>query len=122
MPSTNLQKINELLFEANSQLDEVKELLKTASDKEVFDLKVLKFDIYCQIKDLEAKKIKEILKENRIKPSSDSNSYTLEEIGIVLGNITRERVRQIQDQAIKKMKHPKLIKELYDYINDWFDL
>lgn len=41
MPSTNLQKINELLFEANSQLDEVKELLKTASDKEVFDLKVL---------------------------------------------------------------------------------
>lgn len=122
MPSTNLQKINELLFEANSQLDEVKELLKTASDKEVFDLKVLKFDIYCQIKDLEAKKIKEILKENKIKPSSDSNSYTLEEIGIVLGNITRERVRQIQDQAIKKMKHPKLIKELYDYINDWFGL
>ena len=118
MPSTNLQKINELLFEANSQVDEVKELLKTASDKEVFDLKVLKFDIYCQIKDLEAKKIREILKENKIKPSSDSNSYTLEEIGIVLGNITRERVRQIQDQAIKKMKHPKLIKELYDYIKD----
>lgn len=122
MPSTNLQKINELLFEANSQLDEVRELLKTASNKEVFDLKVLKFDIYSQIKDLEAKKIKEILKENKIKPSSDSNSYTLEEIGIVLGNITRERVRQIQDQAIKKMKHPKLIKELYDYINDWFGL
>ncbi len=42
--------------------------------------------------------------------------YTLEETGRSLG-ITRERVRQIQEKAIIKLRHFKLIKELKDYVD-----
>jgi len=38
-------------------------------------------------------------------------SFTLAEIGEFLG-ITRERVRQIENSAIKKLKHPKSTRKL----------
>jgi len=41
--------------------------------------------------------------------------FTLEEIGRVL-NITRERVRQIEASAIKKLKHPKVGRPLLMYV------
>ncbi len=41
--------------------------------------------------------------------------FTLEEIGVVL-NITRERVRQIESSAIKKLKHPRMGRDLINYI------
>ena len=41
--------------------------------------------------------------------------YTLEQTGKILG-ITRERVRQIQDKAIKKLKFLKDAKELEEYM------
>jgi DNA-directed RNA polymerase sigma subunit (sigma70/sigma32) len=41
-------------------------------------------------------------------------TFTLEEIGKVL-NITRERVRQIEQNAIKKLKHPKVGRLLKSY-------
>ncbi len=43
------------------------------------------------------------------------SSMTLEEIGLVLG-ITRERVRQIEAAAMKKLKHPKHARKLRDYL------
>ena len=42
---------------------------------------------------------------------------TLHEIGIIL-NITRERVRQIEASAIKKIKHPKFGKVLKYYLDE----
>lgn len=33
--------------------------------------------------------------------------YTFEEIGVILGSIRRERIRQIESSALKKLKHPK---------------
>ena len=45
-----------------------------------------------------------------------SCDFTLEEIGRIL-NITRERVRQIEVSAIKKLKHPKVGRPLLIYIN-----
>ncbi len=42
--------------------------------------------------------------------------FTLEEIAKILG-ITRERVRQIEQMAIKKLKHPKASKNLRDYLS-----
>ena len=42
--------------------------------------------------------------------------YTLEETGRTLG-ITRERVRQIQERAISKLRHVKQVKELKDFID-----
>ena len=43
------------------------------------------------------------------------SDFTLEEIGKML-KITRERVRQIETQALKKIKHPKIAKLLFDYV------
>jgi RNA polymerase primary sigma factor len=41
--------------------------------------------------------------------------HTLEEIAGKLG-ITRERVRQIEQQALKKLKHPKFRKKWQDIL------
>jgi RNA polymerase primary sigma factor len=46
-----------------------------------------------------------------------SGDYTLVEIAKMLG-ITRERVRQIELQALKKLKSPKVGKQLKEYISD----
>jgi RNA polymerase primary sigma factor len=46
---------------------------------------------------------------------SDESDRTLEEIGKEL-SVTRERVRQIESSAIKKLKHPKVGRKLKNYI------
>ena len=48
----------------------------------------------------------------------DESDRTLEEIGKEL-NVTRERVRQIESSAIKKLKHPKVGRKLKNYIEGW---
>lgn len=47
----------------------------------------------------------------------DESDRTLEEIGKEL-NVTRERVRQIESSAIKKLKHPKVGRRLKSYIEE----
>ncbi len=46
---------------------------------------------------------------------NDASDRTLEEIGKEL-SVTRERVRQIESSAIKKLKHPKVGRKLKNYI------
>lgn len=46
---------------------------------------------------------------------NDASDRTLEEIGKEL-SVTRERVRQIESSAIKKLKHPKVGKNLKNYV------
>ena len=46
---------------------------------------------------------------------TDASDRTLEEIGREL-SVTRERVRQIESSAIKKLKHPKVGKNLKNYV------
>ena len=43
-----------------------------------------------------------------------ASDLTLEEIGLVLG-VTRERVRQIEASALKKLRHPEIGRFLRDY-------
>lgn len=45
----------------------------------------------------------------------DGRERTLEEIGKIF-NVTRERIRQIEMAALKKLRHPKLIKKLKDFV------
>jgi RNA polymerase primary sigma factor len=42
---------------------------------------------------------------------------TLEEVGIVF-NVTRERVRQIEAKAIRKLRHPTRSRKLKSFL-DW---
>ena len=49
------------------------------------------------------------------KERSYHSDYTLDEIAKILG-ITRERVRQIERSAMKKLKHPEISKKLRVYL------
>ena len=45
----------------------------------------------------------------------DGQSYTLEEVGRKMG-VTRERVRQIEAQALSRLRHPSIKRRLRDYL------
>lgn len=46
----------------------------------------------------------------------DNRPRTLEEVGKVF-NVTRERIRQIEAKALRRLKHPNKMKKLKDYID-----
>ena len=47
----------------------------------------------------------------------DGQSYTLEEVGRKMG-VTRERVRQIEAQALSRLRHPSHRRKLADYLRE----
>ena len=47
----------------------------------------------------------------------DGTCYTLEEVGKRF-NVTRERIRQIEAKALRKLRHPSRAKKLKDFMND----
>ena len=47
----------------------------------------------------------------------DGSCKTLEEVGQMFG-VTRERIRQIEAKALRKLKHPSRSRKLKDFLND----
>ncbi len=47
----------------------------------------------------------------------DGQAYTLEEVGRKMG-VTRERVRQIEAQALSRLRHPAIRRKLRDYLGE----
>ena len=57
-----------------------------------------------------------MLKAGAIKAPLKRN-VTLEDVGKVF-NVTRERIRQIEAKALRKLRHPSRSKQLKDFIED----
>jgi RNA polymerase primary sigma factor len=47
----------------------------------------------------------------------DGQAYTLEEVGRKMG-VTRERVRQIEAQALSRLRHPSIRRKLREYLGE----
>jgi RNA polymerase primary sigma factor len=47
----------------------------------------------------------------------DGQAYTLEQVGRKVG-VTRERVRQIEAQALNRLRHPSIRRKLHDYLGE----
>ena len=45
----------------------------------------------------------------------DGRTYTLEEVGLKFG-LTRERIRQIESKALRRLRHPRRARQLRDYV------
>lgn len=80
---------------------------------------VLKEDLRGQIDDvlLQLNERERAVIKMRFGLLDDESDRTLEEIGKEL-NVTRERVRQIESSAIKKLKHPRVGRNLKKYMED----
>ena len=46
---------------------------------------------------------------------TDGSARTLEEVGQIF-HVTRERIRQIEAKALRKLKHPTRSRKLRDYL------
>jgi RNA polymerase sigma factor (sigma-70 family) len=51
----------------------------------------------------------------RLRFGINTKEHTLEEVGVML-NVTRDRIRQIECKALRKLQHPSRVKILKEYL------
>ena len=97
--------------EDDSHLVDFIEDKETESPVDYTTKQLLKEELYAILKDLSEREERVI----RLRYGLDDNRpRTLEEVGKEF-NVTRERIRQIEAKAIKKLRHPTRSKRLGDY-------
>ena len=57
-----------------------------------------------------------VIRLRRISHPDDGKPRTLEEVGKEF-NVTRERIRQIEAKALRKLRHPSRSKKLKDFLD-----
>lgn len=99
--------------EDDSHLGDFIEDKESESPSEFTTKQLLKEELYSILKDLTDREERVI----RLRYGLDDNRpRTLEEVGKEFG-VTRERIRQIEAKAIRKLRHPTRAKKLGDYRN-----
>ena len=97
--------------EDDSHLGDFIEDKESESPVDYTTRQLLKEELYAILKDLSDREERVI----RLRYGLDDNRpRTLEEVGREFG-VTRERIRQIEAKAIKKLRHPTRSKRLGDY-------
>ncbi len=97
--------------EDDSHLGDFIEDKESESPVDYTTRQLLKEELYSILKDLSEREERVI----RLRYGLDDNCpKTLEEVGKIFG-VTRERIRQIEAKAIKKLRHPTRSKRLGDY-------
>ena len=99
--------------EEDSHLSDFLEDDKAASPSDRAEAKMLREQLL-QVLDTLTPRENEVIRKRY--GLDDSRPKTLEEVGREF-NVTRERIRQIEAKALRKLRHPNRTKKLKDFIN-----
>lgn len=99
--------------EDDSHLGDFIEDKTTASQMEVAEAKMLKEQVEDILNTLAPREAAVLILRYGLK---DGKPRTLEEVGKEF-NVTRERIRQIEAKALRRLKHPNKMKKLKDFLD-----
>lgn len=100
--------------EEDSELGDFVEDSKTTSPYEATNRAILREELDAVLKTLSSREEKVLRYRYGL---DDSSPKTLEEVGKIF-NVTRERIRQIEVKALRKLRHPSRRKKLEDFKTD----
>lgn len=100
--------------EEDSELGDFVEDSKTTSPYEATNRAILREELDAVLKTLSSREEKVLRYRYGL---DDSSPKTLEEVGKIF-NVTRERIRQIEVKALRKLRHPSRRKKLEDFKAD----
>ena len=99
--------------EEDSHLGDFIEDKNTASQIDIAESKMLKEQVKEILGTLAPREAMVLMLRYGLK---DNRPRTLEEVGRVF-NVTRERIRQIEAKALRRLKHPNKVKKLKDFLD-----